>query len=93
MRGDAQDQGLLWDANVLCDDLLDDEGFLATLGRVRGVLFRDSDFDSLYPVGLAQLAAVEDPQQYRRPHRSLEQRAGEAQQVVPVGGDELVSMR
>lgn len=49
MRGDAEDQGLLWDTNVLCDDLLDDEGFLATLGRARGVLFRDEDFDALYP--------------------------------------------
>lgn len=49
MRGDAEDQGLLWDANVLCDELLDDEGFLATLGRARGVLFRDEDFGPLYP--------------------------------------------
>jgi transposase len=49
MRGDAEDQGLLWDTNVLCDDLLDDEGFLATLGRARGVLFRDEDFGPLYP--------------------------------------------
>lgn len=49
MRGDAENQGLLWDTNVLCDDLLDDEGFLATLGRARGVLFRDEDFEPLYP--------------------------------------------
>lgn len=49
MRGDSDDQGLLWDANVLCNDLLDDEGFLATLGRARGVVFSDEDFDPLYP--------------------------------------------
>jgi transposase len=49
MRGDAEDQGLLWDANVLCDELLDDEGFLATLGRARGVVFCDEDFEPLYP--------------------------------------------
>lgn len=49
MRGDAADQALLWDTEALCDDLLDDEGFLATLGRARGEVFSDEDFDALYP--------------------------------------------
>lgn len=49
MRGDTADQALLWDTEALCEDLLDEEGFLATLGRARGVLFRDEDFDALYP--------------------------------------------
>ncbi len=49
MRGDTETQGLLWDTEALCEDLLDDEGFLATLGRARGDLFCDADFDPLYP--------------------------------------------
>lgn len=49
MRGTVEAQGLLWDSDVLCADLLDDEGFLAVLGRVRGTVFCDGDFDPLYP--------------------------------------------
>lgn len=49
MRGDAADQALLWDTEALCDELLDEEGFLATLGWARGEVFRDEDFDVLYP--------------------------------------------
>lgn len=49
MRGTAEAQGLFWDTDALCGELIEDEGFLATLGRARGNLFTDSDFDRLYP--------------------------------------------
>ncbi len=49
MRGTVEAQGLLWDSDVLCSDLLDDEGFLAVLGRARGEVLVDRDFDPLYP--------------------------------------------
>lgn len=49
MRGTAD--SVLWDTDALCADLLDDEGFLATLGRARGRVFTDANFDRLYPSG------------------------------------------
>src|SRR5215211_7178554 len=49
MRGTAEAQAHVWDADVLCGELIEEEGFLATLGRARGTLFTDADFDRLYP--------------------------------------------
>jgi len=33
---------------LVCAELLDDDGFLATLGTARGTLFSDENFDRLY---------------------------------------------
>src|SRR5580658_8178116 len=48
MRGTAMAQGSLSQVDVICAELLDDDGFLATLGTARGSLFTDADFDCLY---------------------------------------------
>ena len=41
MRGTATAQGSFSYVEVICGELLDDDGFLATLGTARGTLFAD----------------------------------------------------
>ena len=51
MRGTAEPQASFTSIDLICEELLDDEGFLATLRQARGTLFSDEDFDALYPSG------------------------------------------
>jgi transposase len=48
MRGTATAQGSLSQVDVICAELLEEDGFLATLGAARGSLFSDENFDCLY---------------------------------------------
>jgi hypothetical protein len=51
MRGTAESQGSFTAIDLLCEDLLDDEGFLVTLREARGTVFCDEEFNVLYPSG------------------------------------------
>ncbi len=51
MRGTAELQASFTSIDMICEELLDDEGFLATLRQARGTVFSDEDFDRLYPSG------------------------------------------
>lgn len=48
MRGTAEVQGSLSQIEVVCGELLDEDGFLATLGEARATVFTDEDFEPLY---------------------------------------------
>lgn len=51
MRGTAEEQISFTSIDAICEDLLEDEGFLVTLREARSTVFSDEDFDSLYPSG------------------------------------------
>jgi Transposase DDE domain/Transposase domain (DUF772) len=48
VRGTVEAQGSLSQVEVVCADLLDEEGFLVSLGAARGSVFKDEDFEDLY---------------------------------------------
>lgn len=45
MRGTARSQGPISQVDVICGELLDEHGPLATFGAARGKLFADADVD------------------------------------------------
>jgi len=51
MRGTAEQQGNFTAIDLVCEELLDDEGFLVTQREARGTVFCDKDFGVLYPSG------------------------------------------
>jgi transposase len=48
VRGTVEAQRSLSQVDVVCGELLDEDGFLATLGTARGSVFKDEDFECLY---------------------------------------------